>query len=161
MMCVCMLTIPEEDGGVGGMYCSLGVLDFFISIFDCLIEGFSGEGLVFAGFECGTGLLDVIYEVEMQQKKGALFINTVLPVSLLLPTPTPRITTSLYKCIITQPIGVNWRLPWPLTMLKLKIMGIMLVKMCMEFSWGRRTKEEILLMKVAVEGCSWGEKTSL
>ena len=55
MMCVCMLTIPEEDGGVGGMYCSLGVLDFFIFIFDCLIEGFSEEGLVFAGFECGTG----------------------------------------------------------------------------------------------------------
>ena len=128
-MCVCMLTIPEEDGGVGRMYCSLGVLDFFPT-FDCffeefLFDGSSEEGLVLAEFECGAGLLDDIYEVEMQQKKGALFINTVLPVSLHLPTSTLRITTSLYKCLITQPIEVNWSLPWPLTMLKLKLMGIM------------------------------------
>ena len=46
---------------------------------------------------------------------------------------------------------VTWGLPVPIT-------RHCVIKMCTELSWGRRTKEDILLMKVAMDGCSWREK---
>ena len=86
-------------------------------------------------------------------EKGALFIDAVLPVSLLLLTPTayPHIHNCL-KCIIRQPFEVNWKL-LPCHA-EAENHRHCVIKMCTELSWGNRTKEDILSMKVAVDGCS-------